>query len=145
MIDIIIRFISPLLSFKNLSYFDLITNLPFYFNGKHTKWHVSLSNFVTHFTHDETALVNSWGMNSTVFPFDFPHVCDIVWTLLQLSRKLASLSIVPLKLLCTHRQKSVFIHVGACVHILSYILTQYVFSIYCGGGYIDIPRQWNAL
>jgi len=54
------------------------------------------------------------------------HVCDIVVYLCCSSRiNWHPLYIVPLKLLCTHRQ-SVYIHVGACVHILSYILTQYV-------------------
>lgn len=32
----------------------------------------SLLNSITHFLHDETAL-----MNSAIFPFDFSHICDI--------------------------------------------------------------------
>lgn len=34
----------------------------------------SLLNSITHFLHDETAL-----MNSAVFPFDFSHICDILF------------------------------------------------------------------
>ena len=75
-------------------------------------------------------------------------LCSQLWhsvlTLPQLSRKLSPLYIVPLKLLCTHRSKCIYIHVGACVHILWYILTQYVSKIYCGSGHRNIQRQWNV-
>lgn len=72
----------------------------------------------------------------------FSQLWHSVLTLLQLSRKLASLYIVPLKLLCTHRQKCIYTCWGMCTYTLVY--THTVCLIYCGSVYIDTQRQCNV-
>lgn len=115
----------------------------FIFHGKRTKSRICLLNSLTPFTHDETALMNSYVVSFAVFPLDFfSRWWHSVLTLLQLSTTLASLYIVPLKLLCTHRQKCIYTCWSMCTY--TFVYTHTVCLIYCGSGYIDIQRQWNV-
>lgn len=117
-LNLFCHLLSLICHFKILFYFVIWSYFcHFHFNGKPLEFYHSFSSWWNCFNE---VLCNEFCYTSFWL---FSHLWHSVLTLLQLSKKLASLYIVPLKLLCTHRQKCIYTCRSMCTYTFLYTHT----------------------